>query len=123
RVLLVHAHGALAVEASVGWVERSVTRGQYSTRMAVTLHFTLGSGCLCDIDDEAEPERGEGGFDLLHLRGVARIEDAVDLRQMPAQASRQFGASDFLLSHRVVKRGFRHPERRQRDHHFAALCR
>ena len=38
-----------------------------------------------DVDDDAEAEGGEGGFDLSHARGVTEVEHAIDLHQMPAQ--------------------------------------
>ena len=68
-----------------------------------------------DIDDEAQAERGQRCFHLLHSRGVTQVEDASDLRQMPAEPSREFGTADALLAHRVIERGLRHPQRRKRD--------
>ena len=55
--------------------------------------FTAALHRLGDIDDEAEAEGGEGGFDLFHLRRMPQVEDAGDLRQMPAQAARQLGSA------------------------------
>ena len=48
------------------------------------------------VDGEAEAERGEGGFDLFHTRGVAQVEDAGDLRQVPAQPTGKLGTADAL---------------------------
>jgi hypothetical protein len=69
-----------------------------------------------DVDDEAEAESGEGGFDLFHARGVTEVEHAIDLRQMPAQPACEFGAADALLTHCFVKRGLCHSQRRKRHH-------
>jgi hypothetical protein len=36
------------------------------------------------IDDEAQAERGERSFHMFHPRGVAQVEHAIDLREVPA---------------------------------------
>ena len=38
---------------------------------------------------------------------------------MPAHPTREFGAANTLFAHRSVERGFRHSQRRKRDHSFA----
>lgn len=65
--------------------------------------------------------RGERRFDLFHARSVAQVEDAGDLRQVPAQAAGEFGATDALLPHRFVESNCRHPQRRERHDDLAGL--
>ena len=59
----------------------------------------------------------------LHLRGVAQVEDASDLRQVPAQSPRQLGPADALFAHRLAERGFRHAQRRERHYDLVGLGR
>ena len=64
------------------------------------------------VDGEAEAERGEGGFDLFHTRGVAQVEHAGDLRQVPAQPTGKLGTADALFAHRLVHCRLCHPQGR-----------
>jgi hypothetical protein len=36
------------------------------------------------VDDQPQTESGERSFDMLHSRGVTQVEQATDLRQVPA---------------------------------------
>src|SRR5271168_2918680 len=48
-----------------------------------------------------------------------KIENPVDLAEVPAQPSGQLGASHLLLVHRIVERSLRHAEPRQGNHALA----
>ena len=49
------------------------------------------SGGLADLHFDGSPQRPGGGFNMLETRGVGEIEQAVNLRQVPAETPGQIG--------------------------------
>ena len=63
---------------------------------------------LCHPHLNRAPKRACGRLDLVEFAGVSQVKQSIYLRNMPAQASGQFGFSDALLCHGLVKAQFFH---------------
>ena len=57
---------------------------------------------ILDADDEDLSDRPQGLVDLLDLGAVAQIQQAIDLRPVPAEAAPKLGFADAGLVHGLI---------------------